>query len=48
MKDVQLLKELGPGLGHVSVIQELLDQVPVSAANQLATLDQMIHKSGFK
>ncbi|XP_008314720.1 double zinc ribbon and ankyrin repeat-containing protein 1 isoform X2 [Cynoglossus semilaevis] len=26
MKDVQLLKELGPGLGHVSVIQELLDQ----------------------
>lgn len=27
VKDVELLKELGPGCGQVTIIQELLDQV---------------------
>lgn len=34
MKDVQLLKELGPGRGEVGVIQQLLDQVSPSAFNR--------------
>lgn len=28
VKDVELVKELGPGRGQVNIIQELLDQVP--------------------
>ncbi|KAG7232773.1 hypothetical protein INR49_008129 [Caranx melampygus] len=31
VKDSQLLKELGPGRGQISVIQQLLDQVPVNS-----------------
>ncbi|XP_005461323.1 double zinc ribbon and ankyrin repeat-containing protein 1 isoform X7 [Oreochromis niloticus] len=34
VKDVQLLKELGPGRGEVGVIQQLLDQVSPSAFNR--------------
>lgn len=36
MKDVELVKELGPGLGQVTIIQELLDQVPDPAVQPAA------------
>lgn len=32
VKNVELVKELGPGRGQVTIIQELLDQVPDPAA----------------
>lgn len=36
MKDAELVKELGPGRGQVTIIQKLLDQVPDPAVQQPA------------
>lgn len=41
-KDVQLLKELGPGRGQISVIQQLLDQVRACAANPKPPVDHLL------
>lgn len=36
VKDAELVEELGPGRGQVTIIQELLDQVPDSTVQPAA------------
>lgn len=42
MKDAELLKELGPGRGQVTLIQELLDQVLDPAASPMDFLPSSV------
>lgn len=42
MKDFHLLKELGPGRGQISVIQQLLDEVRAPAADQKHPVDPLL------
>lgn len=39
------MKELGPGRGQISVIQQLLDQVPASAGYGLPPLDLLMYST---